>query len=274
MNATLRQVAHHLFEQHDLNKIQVEELDYLIEEYPYFSAFHILKAKKMMAERDQSSNQALQKAAIFFHNPHWLDYQMHHDEPFSPHEEHLSEILTTPDSEILPELETDEILPEAEIEIEANEVLFDNKRAPFTEPVLQPDNRFGSTTETGEVPDTELTFDPLHTVDYFASQGIKIPAEITEQDQLSIKLKSFTEWLRSMKRLHPEKFQYTSESVREKEQIPVEAASPEDEVITEAMAEVYALQGLKEKAIGVYEKLSLLEPQKSDYFALRIKDLK
>ena len=46
------------------------------------------------------------------------------------------------------------------------------------------------------------------------------------------------------------------------------------EVITEAMAEVWEKQGNPEKAIEIYQKLSLLEPSKSAYFATRISDLK
>jgi hypothetical protein len=48
----------------------------------------------------------------------------------------------------------------------------------------------------------------------------------------------------------------------------------EKEVVTEAMAEVWAKQGNPGKAIRVYEKLSLLNPAKSTYFANRIEQLK
>ena len=46
------------------------------------------------------------------------------------------------------------------------------------------------------------------------------------------------------------------------------------EIITEAMAEVWAKQGHTEKAVSIYEKLSLLNPSKSSYFAARIEALK
>lgn len=47
---------------------------------------------------------------------------------------------------------------------------------------------------------------------------------------------------------------------------------PED-VVTETLAWVYENQGLNEKAIKIYEKLLLLFPEKSTYFAARIKNL-
>ena len=46
------------------------------------------------------------------------------------------------------------------------------------------------------------------------------------------------------------------------------------EVVTEAMAEVWEKQGKAIKAIEVYQKLSLLNPGKSSYFAAKIEQLK
>jgi hypothetical protein len=46
------------------------------------------------------------------------------------------------------------------------------------------------------------------------------------------------------------------------------------EVLTEAMAEVWEKQGNGAKAIEIYNKLSLLDPLKSAYFASKIEELK
>ena len=48
----------------------------------------------------------------------------------------------------------------------------------------------------------------------------------------------------------------------------------EREVITEAMAEVWWKQGNIEKAAEIYNKLKLLNPSKSHYFAAKIEALK
>ncbi|HLO37854.1 MAG TPA: hypothetical protein VK173_05170, partial [Lacibacter sp.] len=49
-----------------------------------------------------------------------------------------------------------------------------------------------------------FTFEPFHTVDYFASQGIKLREEKLEADELGKQVKSFTQWLRSMKKIYVE----------------------------------------------------------------------
>jgi hypothetical protein len=47
-----------------------------------------------------------------------------------------------------------------------------------------------------------------------------------------------------------------------------------EEIVSETLASVYAAQGNTSKAISTYEKLSLLHPEKSSYFAALIQKLK
>ena len=47
----------------------------------------------------------------------------------------------------------------------------------------------------------------------------------------------------------------------------------EDDIVSEELAEVYAAQGMKEDAIAIYRKLSLLNTEKSVYFAEKIEKL-
>jgi len=135
-----------------------------------------------------------------------------------------------------------------------------------------------SATLTTPVAAAEQTFvfEPYHTIDYFASQGIKLDKiDPIPQDKLGRQLKSFTEWLKSMKKLPQVSIE---KALAENEESAVVAAASHSiegkEVITEAMAEVYEKQGLHDKAADIYRKLSLLNPAKSAYFADRINALK
>jgi hypothetical protein len=122
----------------------------------------------------------------------------------------------------------------------------------------------------------DVLFEPYHTVDYFASQGIKLgKMDIDPKDKLDRQLKSFTEWLKTMKKLPQTSIDKLLAQNEESKVVADANHSIENkEVITEAMAEVFEKQGLREKAVDVYEKLSLQNPAKSAYFAARVEALK
>ncbi|MFI5156170.1 MAG: hypothetical protein ACHQEM_08290 [Chitinophagales bacterium] len=121
----------------------------------------------------------------------------------------------------------------------------------------------------------ELKFEPYHTIDYFASQGIKYEQEENPTDKFGKQLKSFTAWLKTMKRLPKAGLESEMSDITEAAiQSIAEHSIEEKEVITEAMAEVLVLQGKTDKAIELYGKLSLLNPSKSAFFAARIEQIK
>jgi len=130
--------------------------------------------------------------------------------------------------------------------------------------------------ELNQEPEQEdITFEPYHTVDYFASQGIKFIPEEKPADRFGQQLKSFTEWLKAMKRLpQTESIKVPDIHAEEKVQQLADHSVTEAEVSTEAMAEVWVKQGNKEKAIEIYNRLSLLNPAKSTYFASLAEQLK
>jgi hypothetical protein len=117
-------------------------------------------------------------------------------------------------------------------------------------------------------------FEPLYKSDYFASQGIKVTEEPISNDKIGKQLKSFTEWLKTMKKIPAEKLPTPDAATEKKIQSIADDSNTTEEVITEAMAEVLEKQGKTDKAIEIYQKLSLLNPSKSAYFAAQINNLK
>lgn len=119
----------------------------------------------------------------------------------------------------------------------------------------------------------EIETEAFHTIDYFASQGIKL-LDTEQKDKLSSQLKSFTGWLKSMKKFGKDPV-ITGDEEREKEiERIAEMANVSKDILTEAMAVVLEKQGKYAKSIDLYQKLSLLNPNKSPYFAAKINRLK
>ncbi|OQP39900.1 hypothetical protein A4H97_16910 [Niastella yeongjuensis] len=180
------------------------------------------------------------------------------------------------------EVATEPLAP-AEIAIEEQLVEEINEIIPAAEPIAvaaeaptQQVAGFTAATQEGKsaVDLGEPIFESYHTIDYFASQGIKLLQEELK-DKLGKQLKSFTDWLRSMKRIGPIETNTSLDDVTNQSiQRIAEHSIEEKEVLTEAMAEVWVKQGNPDKAIRVYEKLSLLNPAKRPYFAGRIEQLK
>jgi len=123
----------------------------------------------------------------------------------------------------------------------------------------------------------KLSFEPYHTVDYFASQGIKFKEDEKPKDRFGQQLKSFTEWLKTLKKAPETAAGSTPTATGPEDKKVTQMAAhslAEGEVVTEAMADVWEKQGNHEKAIETYRKLSLLNPSKSAYFAAKIDHLK
>ncbi|HVV04535.1 MAG TPA: hypothetical protein VHC96_09960 [Puia sp.] len=183
----------------------------------------------------------------------------------------------TPATEIYQEEPVPEVAIPGEVPAPVAET-YQEEPAPETEPPVE--------IEVPEAPVPEIpapeeekpaapVFEPYYTVDYFASQGIRLVQEENPSDKLGKQLKSFTDWLKVMRRLPQKSREIVPDIAAERQVQAIAAHSIEGrEVVTEAMAEVLAKQGMREKATEMYRKLSLLEPEKSAYFATRIEQLK
>ena len=115
----------------------------------------------------------------------------------------------------------------------------------------------------------------LHTIDYFASQGIKIDLTKQPQDKLTVQMRRFTDWLKQIKKTDPNPQDLGTDPELEKAIQNIAKTSIEaKEIVTETMADVFIKQGKVSKAIQLYIKLSFLDPSKSTYFATKIQQLK
>ncbi len=141
-----------------------------------------------------------------------------------------------------------------------------------------------------EIPEEEttLTFQPLYTDDYFAYKRLQEPGSADELNAKGMAdMRSFTDWLREMKqsfakkadkdwyhqqlhRLYVDDDPEVSEAV---EKMAMESITLNDDIVSETLAEIWARQRQYQTAIQIYQKLSLLNPNKSAYFAQKIQEL-
>lgn len=271
-----------------------EELRQLTAQYPYFAPAHILLLKKFDPATEEYRRH-YQRAQLYFHDPVSFEFFLHRPEELLEEEERQA-----PEAEAtaLPAYETPASLEEHEIgiveEAEAPEVPELVAAAPEMPPVAetQPEAEEPDPEEHPEAapesdspvpvlagidlsapPTGDLSFEPYHAVDYFASQGIKLSKEEVGTDKFGKQLKSFTDWLKTMKRIAPEESGRLDARSEARVDNLADHSVQEAEIVTESMAEVWLKQGNKAKAIAIYRKLSLLHPAKSAYFADKINSL-
>lgn len=279
-------------------------------QYPYCAHASLLQLYHLKKLKDPSFEAALQKSALLFPNIDWLQLVLEPDgdnmamvqgdsspnagpigkiavslepeapppppsapaEAGTPTRDEEGDMLHSFNTPLSPKaIEEPNQIPSPLI-TENMDSQYLRQENPANELPNSPVNDAEGTVETDHEP--ALVFEPLHTVDYFASIGVKIDEEILKDDKLASQVKSFTEWLKSMKKIHPDQFDTQNTAIEKVVQASADESNVNTEILTEAMAEVLIKQNKKDKAIEMFHKLSLINPAKSAYFAAKIESIK
>ncbi len=247
-------------------------VDTLVEKYPYFIPGRYLQVIRT-GKSTAFSSEVLNRMHLFLGN--WLlYYRMMQEEAVSiPHSE--GQDAPAPADQVVAEhVITDDVAPVAE----------DNLSQ--TEPLIT----------------------PVFAEDYFLHQGIRVPDEMPneppaagtqtgeDKDKSLMVVMSFSEWLSYFKDKSEKERQeadgrkalktmWQKEKLAaaledETDEIPdevfnmaVNSISREEDLASESLAEILVRQGKFDKAIDMYHKLSLRNPQKNAYFAARIEKI-
>ena len=264
-----------LFQRESMDEMTLDELKGHAEAFPYSSIVQFLYTCKLKSQYHLDFPEAVSKTALFFDDSSWLNYQLREE----GEKGNFRKILYGSQHNDTNEVEGVEVVEGVEGVEMVEEVDFDENEGGFHDPAivqaiekieLQDPN---TNPASGTNKDFEFQLTPYHTVDYFASLGIKINME-NEKDELSLKVKSFTAWLKTMKRLQPGPETVTVKDIQSILNTQNDKENQPEAILTEAMAEVYLKQGLREKAIDVYNKLSLQNPLNSHKFADKISQIK
>ena len=260
MHKLMNQLALSLFKKNSLQECSLNELRVFAKQYPYYPAAQLLYTARLKEAGSKEYHNELQKTSIFFNSPLWLENILSE----SGEQEIITEQILQPEKINYEDFNNDELVV-ANPKPEIFNIL----------PELKTKLSAIATTELKVTNESSFTFDPYHTVDYFASQGIKNKQEEKPTDKFGMQLKSFTDWLKTLKSTSTQEKTVSSDLNAEEKVVTLAVHSVEDRnVVTEAMAEVWIKQGQPEKALNIYNKLSLLNPSKSSYFASLIENLK
>jgi hypothetical protein len=304
MSERIHVLAQQLFGKSSVDECELQEIRNLVNRYPYFAPAQFLLLEKLKRDNSPEYSSQLQKSVLYYHDPLEFEYfmssgkfetEINFDEETQlsttdnyEDEDSSLPVISGADGEVIdPAAEETGNSEAAPVEIPGPFLAPEDTASTVTEPepsasdeekmsqsiekvLAQEENQINEPTDNNP-----LVFEPYHTVDYFASQGIKLSQEDVPKDKFGKQLKSFTEWLKTMKRLPPtEMSRDVDPSTETKVQHLAEDSVHQSDVLTEAMAEVWIKQGNKEKAIETYNKLGLLNPSKKAYFAGLIENLK
>jgi len=278
----------------DMDAATVESL---VQSYPYFAPAHYMQAALLQKHKDFSPRQL---GHIRLYAGNWLLFHELMDRTSGKKETIIEPIPETPAIETRTEEKASITPPEM--------VVIEGPALPVQEALPEKEETYMKETIVNE-PQDESLIQPVFTEDYFRHEGIVVSDELPEEMETSpiepplpqtvkdpkslMIVMSFTEWLlhfrtKSQKEKEEEEDRKAMKTMWQKEKLAAALEEENDEIpenvfemavnsldkdeglVSESLAEILTKQGKIEKAIEMYRKLSLRNPQKSTYFAQQI----
>jgi tetratricopeptide (TPR) repeat protein len=272
----------------------------MVDKYPYSNIFQLLLAKGMHNVGDLSLDDRIRKAALITPERgvlYDLIYAKKMQEIISKVELSIEEVVVEVpekvevdaieeiiDTEILDEeVETEDItipLEEEKDDLQQNIILEAiNTTIQLDVDELLKEDRFNiadapdilESLKEGSEEEVEAFSTPLRFSDWLVS--MKTIEEKVDESKTPKPLNSSTDLIDKFIASKPRKIDVTKEPLTPKELGRLSLVENED-FVTETLAGIYAKQGKYSKAIKIYEQLILNFPEKSTFFASRIRFLK
>lgn len=251
-----------------LDEIGFRELSVLVREYPYFQAARLLYIRCLKEIKDPSYANQLNITAAYIPDRRKLFVLLNREPEFKNTEQEERKIHPTRverqkkrsirgtrDIKIKPLRVPPSFVPVEEHENTSEKTLEPDRNAPF-----QKDKE-------------ELKQKELLEFDYMASRDESDVFELEDESGVVELVPESNYDLIEQFISKGHKIVAKENDKKISKDVSLSSLSESDDLITETLANVYISQGYYIKAINSYEKLSLKFPEKSTYFAARIKEV-
>lgn len=286
----------------DLDAAEVESL---VKTYPYFAPAHYMQAAQLHNHKDFSPRHL---AHIRLYAGNWFLFHELMDRATGKKVITQPDQVVVPAPIETATLTTENIIKANNTADAAKPDVAETPSLPVKEVLPEEEVNYMKDTTATESQDESL-IQPVFTEDYFRHEGIIVSDELPEEKEVTPPLMqapegikdprslmvvmSFTEWLlyfrtKSQKEKEDEEDRKAMKTMWQKEKLAAALEEENDEIpenvfemavnsldkdeglVSESLAEILTKQGKIEKAIEMYRKLSLRNPQKSTYFAQQI----
>ncbi|MHC1703790.1 MAG: hypothetical protein AB9846_07770 [Tenuifilaceae bacterium] len=220
----------------------------LIEKYPFFHGAKILYIKSLKENNSPIFQEILQKNAGLIPDRRHLFYILYPSKPLSRSDDQAKNT------------EPKENITKNKNDNDASFVLIENIN-PNSDPLVD----ISDLSKELIIPVSE--YDLLE----ISEQNDSVDNDITPNGAEGAKSKNdlIDQFIKTNPRIRPPQI-----IKDDQEDISLKSLSEPEDLITEPLAKIYLSQGLIDKAISIYEKLSLKFPEKSSYFAGQIQEIK